>query len=150
MDIEVTGLEHALAAVNRYTGDGLRDRVLEIARRLCEVGEPIVRAAHGGHAEITITPTRTGYRLNCSGQDVLFVEFGAGDAAGRYNSLYTRVPPETRPGTWSSTHAQMYVRYGWWVFAGQIYREVVPNPSLYDATIVMLREFPRIAGEVFR
>ena len=125
-------------------------KVKEVAERLCQIGEPIIRQVHGHHADrIETVPTRNGYKIVAEGQDILFIEFGAGDAAGSENALYDAVPPEAHPGTWSMNHAQMYSRYGFWVFGGQIYREVQPTPAFYYAYEYMVQNLPRIAREVF-
>lgn len=125
-------------------------KVKEVAERLCQIGEPIIRQVHGHHADrIETVPTRNGYKIVAEGQDILFIEFGAGDAAGSENALYDAVPWEAQPGTWSMNHAQMYSRYGFWVFGGQIYREVQPTPAFYYAYEYMAQNLPRIAREVF-
>lgn len=125
-------------------------KVKEVAERLCQIGEPIIRQVHGHHSDdIHTEPTKNGYKIVASGQDVMFIEFGAGDAAGSENSNYDRVPSVARPGSWSEKHAQMYSRYGFWVFAGQIYHEVQPTPAFYYAYEYMVQNLPMIAREVF-
>lgn len=125
-------------------------KVKEVAERLCQIGEPIIRQVHGHNADrIETVPTKNGYKIVAEGQDILFIEFGAGDAAGSENANYDAVPWEAQPGTWSMNHAQMYSRYGFWVFGGQIYREVQPTPAFYYAYEYMVQNLPRIAREVF-
>ena len=147
MRVTATGVEHALATVRRFVP--LQDRCAELARRLCEIGEPIIRQVHGHHARVWTEPIENGYKIVAEGEDVLFIEFGAGRAAGSENALYDAVPPEARPGSWSETHAQMYSRYGFWVFAGRIYHEVQPTPAFYYAYEYMVQNLPMIAREVF-
>lgn len=147
MQVQVSGISHALQTVQRYAD--IDRKVLEIARRLCEIGEPIIRAIHGNHATITTEQTKNGYKITASGEDVLFIEFGAGDAAGRDAGLYDSVPGSVRPGSWSETHAQMYSRFGFWVFAGHIVHEVPPSPAFYYAYEYMVQNLPHIAEEVF-
>lgn len=147
MQITFTGIEHALQTVQKYSD--LDKKVKEIAERLCQIGEPIIRQVHGNHATVSTEPTANGYKITASGEDILFIEFGAGDAAGSENSLYDRVPAAARPGSWSEKHAQMYSRYGFWVFAGQIYHEVQPTPAFYYAYEYMVQNLPLIAREVF-
>lgn len=125
-------------------------KVKEVAERLCQIGEPIIRQVHGHHAtKLKTEPTKNGYKIVAEGQDILFIEFGAGDAAGSENANYDAVPWEAQPRTWSMNHAQMYSRYGFWVFGGQIYREVQPTPAFYYAYEYMVQNLPRIAREVF-
>ena len=148
MQITVSGISHALQTIQRYAD--IDRKVQEIARRLCEIGEPIIRAVHGHHADrITTEQTKNGYKITASGEDVLFIEFGAGDAAGRDAGLYDSVPAVVRPKSWSETHAQMYSRFGFWVFAGHIVHEVPPSPAFYYAYEYMVQNLPHIAEEVF-
>lgn len=148
MKFSFSGIEHAIQTVNKYKD--LDRKVKEIAERLCQIGEPIIRQVHGHHADdIHTEPTGNGYKIIASGEDILFIEFGAGDAAGSENANYDAVPREAQPGTWSMNHAQMYSRYGFWAFGGHIYREVQPTPAFYYAYEYMVQNIPRIAREVF-
>lgn len=128
----------------------LHARCNEIMRRLCEVGEPIIRATHGGHAVITTEKLQSNeYIIKAEGQDVLFIEFGTGDMAGVLDGWYDKVPSVVRPGSWSEQHARMWSRFGFWVFAGEIYHYTNPHPAFYDAYRAMVDALPQIASEVF-
>ena len=145
MNITVTGVEHTLKTLSRYTD--MDAKLTELAERLCrEVGLPIISSVHHG---AYINPINKGCSIVASGTDVLFIEFGTGDSAGVMDALYDAVPPEVGQGTWSATHAQMYTRYGFWVFAGTIYHETPPHPVFYYAYRDMVQAIPRIAREVF-
>ena len=147
MKFTFTGIDHAIQTVQKYSD--LDRKVKEIAERLCRIGEPIIRQVHGHHATISTEPTDKGYKITASGEDILFIEFGAGEAAGSENANYDRVPSVARPKSWSERHAQMYSRYGFWVFANQIYHEVQPTPAFYYAYEYMVQNLPMVAKEVF-
>ena len=148
MQIAITGIDRIRERVERIAN--LQERCAEIARRLCEVGEPIIRAAHGNHATVMTAPIDNGYAITADGDHMLLIiEFGAGDAAGLMAGEYDEVPSVVRPGSWSATHARMYSRYGFWVFAGHILHEVEPNPAFYYAYQAMVEALPQIANEVF-
>lgn len=147
MNISVTGVQHAIQTISRYVD--MDKKLAEIADRLCKIGEPIIRQVHGNHAQVWTEATNNGYKIVAEGEDVLFIEFGAGDAAGSENSLYDATPPEARPGSWSETHAQQYSKYGFWIFAGQRYTEVQPTPAFYYAYEYMAQNLPQIAKDVF-
>ena len=147
MELTVSGnLSRIIHRVYRYLDP--EKKLLEIARRLCEIGEPIIRQTHGGHASIAVQPTDNGYKIVAEGEDLLFVEFGTGDMAGVMDAMYDAVPGSVGMGTWSETHAQMYSRYGFWVFGGQIYHYTEPHPAFYYAYQAMVEALPRIAQEV--
>ncbi len=148
MQIAITGIDRIRERIERIAN--LQEKCAEIARRLCEVGEPIVRAAHGNHATVMVAPIDNGYAITADGDHrLLIIEFGAGDAAGLMAGEYDEVPNVVRPGSWSATHARMYSRYGFWVFAGHILHEVEPNPAFYYAYQAMVEALPQIANEVF-
>lgn len=147
ISITVTRTGDALEKVQRLLD--IKSRVLEIAKRLCEVGEPIIRETHGNHARVWTEPTENGYKISSEGEDVLFIEFGTGDRAGVLSPWYDEVPASARPGSWSEEHAMMYSRYGFWVFNGQIYHYTEPHPAFYDAYQAMVEALPQIAQEVF-
>ena len=148
MQISVTGIDRIKERIAKYAD--LSAKCAELAKRLCEIGEPIIRAAHGNHATVMAAPIENGYAITADGdQRLLIIEFGAGDATGIMASEYDEVPSVVRPGSWSESHAQMYSRYGFWVFAGQILHEVEPNPAFYYAYQAMVEALPQIANEVF-
>jgi len=149
VQISVSGVVHAIDTIKRYAG--IREKVALLAERLCkEVGEPIIKQIHGNHSKVWSEATEKGYKITAEGKDVLFIEFGAGDAAGRDKALYDEVPSVVRPGSWSEKHAQMYSRFGFWVFAGRIVHEVPTSPAFYYAYEAMVQAIPRIASEVFK
>lgn len=148
MEITVTGIDIVQRRLERYADLGAK--CAELALRLCEIGDPIIRAAHGGHASVNIEPFEGGYAITANGDErLLIIEFGAGDATGIMASEYDAVPSVVSKGSWSKTHAKMYSTHGFWVFAGHILHEVEPNPSFYYAYQAMVEAIPRIAEEVF-
>jgi len=146
MQITVNGVGHALKAIERYANTD--DKLQEIAKRLCEVGEPIIKQIHGHHATVTTEAMKSGYRITASGEDVLFIEFGAGDQAGSENGNYDAVPASARPGSWSETHAQQYSKHGFWIFGGQKFTTVAPSPAFYYAYEYMVQNLPQVAKDV--
>lgn len=144
--VEVTGVRELKNFLAKYDA---KARCLELARRLCEVGEPTIRQTHGNHAHIEIKDFDNGYVLQAEGKDILFIEFGTGDKAGDEAALYDEVPASVAPGTWSEGHAQMYSKYGFWIFGGVRYESTDPHPAFYYAYQAMVDALPQIAQEVF-
>ena len=147
MDITVTQSGNMRGWINRMLH--LREKVEEVAKRLCKVGEPIIQATHGNHARVWSEPTKNGYKVCAEGEDILFIEFGTGLKAGQDAHLYDEVPGAVGEGTWSATHAKMYSTWGFWVFAGEIYYYTEPHPAFYYAYQAMVEALPQIAQEVF-
>ena len=146
--ITVDGIDRIMERVNRLAQ--VHDRSAEIARRLCvEVGEPLIWAWHGNHARVFTEPTANGYSIVAEGEQVLFIEFGTGNAAGIYAQHYNgTVPAIVRPKSWSEQDAHMYEVLGFWIWHGHWFEETPPHPAFYDAYRAMLEAYPRIAREV--
>lgn len=152
MQISVTGIDRIKERIEKLSK--LQEKCAEVARRLCEVGLPIIQAAHGGHAVVAAEPIENGYVIRAEGEDILFVEFGAGDATGIMAKEYDQVPTVVRPGSWSEAHGGEYAATGGylkghWHFAGQELHETEPNPAFYYAYQAMVEALPQIANEVF-
>ena len=148
MQVSITGFDSMINTVRRF--QNTEERLEKIAKRLCEVGEPIIRQTHGHHARVWYEQLQDGYRIVAEGQDILFIEFGAGDMAGTTSTLYDQVPATVRPGSWSETHAQQYSTQGFWFFGGKMYRETVPHPAFYYAYQAMVQALPQIVSEELR
>lgn len=147
ISITVTRTGDALERVQKLLD--VKASVAEIAKRLCEVGEPIIRATHGNHAMVWTEPTENGYKISAEGEDVLFIEFGTGDKAGALSASYDQVPSNVYPGAWSESHAKQYSINGYWYFGGHRYEFTEPHPAFYDAYQAMVEALPQIAKEVF-
>ena len=152
MKVTVSGIDHALQTVQKYIG--LDKRMEEVARRLCEIAEPIISTTHGGHARVYQEPVENGYKIVAEGEDVLFIEFGSGNKAGSEKDKYNEVPSVVYPGSWSEAHGGEYAKTGgypngYWHFGGRVYQETQPHPSFYYAYQAMVQELPNIVREVF-
>ena len=150
MQVVVSGVEHALKTIERYTD--IQSKLMEIAYRLCEIGSTVCDSVYHTSVSVYVKKTDKGAMVVCEGEDVLFIEFGTGDAAGRTAGLYDAVPDVVRPGSWSETHAQLYSRYGFWFFppgSDRRITETAPHPATYEAYKEMVQAIPRVAKEVF-
>ena len=148
MNIDVTGVDKILNRLNKYRD--IESKLAETAKRLCEVGQQVAQAGFGSHANVTTRPTGSGYAVVIEGDEVLFIEFGTGDAAGIHAQEYDAVPAVVRPGSWSETHAHMYEKLGFWYFGNTKFTETPPHPYTYDAYQAMVEALPKIVNEVFK
>lgn len=141
-------------SVNKYRN--INTRLSNVAKKLCAVGEPIIRQTHGRRARVWSEPFRGGYRIIADGKDVLFIEFGTGDLTGTMAGNYDAVPKVAlEPGSWSKAHQGEYwktggYRKGHWHFAGEEYTETPPHPAFYDAYQAMVQALPQIVSQEFQ
>ena len=147
MQISIQGVQKPLNDLQRYVE--IQKNLELVAKRLCAIGQAVASSGFGGHASVSSEPIENGYRINISGEDVLFIEFGTGDSAGIHAGEYDAVPSEVRPGSWSETHAHMYEVLGFWVWHGQWFKETPPHPYTYDAYKAMVEALPTVLDEVF-
>lgn len=150
MQITVSGVAHALKTIERYTD--IQTKLMEIAYRLCEIGSTVCDSVYHTSVSVYVKKTDKGAMVVCEGEDVLFIEFGTGDAAGRTAGLYDAVPSVVGRGTWSATHAQQYTRWGFWYWppgTKDPISETPPHPATYEAYKEMVQAIPRVAKEVF-
>jgi len=152
INISVSGFNSLNKTLKRF--DKVDIKLLDLALKLCRVGEPVIRSTHGNHATINIVPIKNGYALNAEGEDILFIEFGTGDMTGSTKALYDQVPVTIYPGSWSEAHNGEYYQTGgylkgFWHFAGQEYHYTEPHPAFYYAYQAMIIALPRIASGVF-
>lgn len=155
MEISITGIDEIVNRVNRYAN--LEQKVEEVARRLCEIGKPIIARIHGHHSTaLDYRKENDGYVLFVEGTDVLFIEFGAGNATGGENANYDAVPDVVRPGSWSEAHQGEYYKTGgypvghWHFPANREINEVKPSPALYYAYEYMVQKIPEVVKDVFK
>ena len=151
MNISIKGIDHAIKTIEKYAD--MQDKLMELAYRLCEIGSAVCDSVYHTSVSVYVERTDTGARVVCSGEDVLFIEFGTGDAAGSLASLYDAVPSVVGRGTWSATHAQQYTRWGFWYWppgTKDPISETPPHPATYEAYQAMVQAIPQVAEEVFR
>ena len=116
---------------------------------------PVADGVFGNHASIVAERSPSGARIIIDGDEVLFIEFGTGNATGIYRALYDEVPVVVEPGSWSEAHGGEYWKTGgypngYWHFNGQKIQETEPIPGTYYAYREMVQAIPQVASEVFR
>lgn len=148
MNITVSGIDHAIKTIEKYADTDRK--LMDFAWRLCAIGTAVAMSGYGGNASVTPTRTENGAKVVISGSDVLFIEFGTGDAAGIHAAQYDAVPSVVYPGSWSETHAHQYEMLGFWWWHNTKFTETPPHPWAYDAYQAMVQAIPQVAREVFR
>ena len=117
---------------------------LETARVRFEMG-----ATEGNKApETLVEPIENGFKIVARGNDVFFIEFGAGDAAGNHPDA-ANAPVDTSPGSYSVKNTQEYYKYHSWHHKGVKYTELQPQMPMYHSMREIERNITKIAKEVF-
>ena len=139
-----------------------KEKVNELCRRLAEIGLQVAQIyfipeAWNGNTdvELSVEPVNNGYLLKASGEDVCFMEFGAGVTAGLgYDTKDITPPVDIEPGSWSKAHDGMFEKKGGypnghWYYNGQPMNAIVPQMGMYHAAKEMKQRVEQVAKEVF-
>lgn len=103
------------------------------------------------NVSVSVEPYGDGYIVSANGEDVYFLEFGTGVAAGNgYDESVITPPVSTEPASWSSTKGTgEFARYGSWHHNGIKYTMTVPRMGMYFGVREAEMQFSRIVNEVF-
>lgn len=104
-------------------------------RKLHEADEKYPDKSPYGQASVTVERgEKTGtYIVSALGEQVVFLEFGAGVSTDVSHPYADNVSFTVAPGSWSQDHSQMYAKYGYWYYNGIIFYGVDPLRCLYNA-----------------
>ena len=140
MRVEITGIEEAIEKLDR-----LKDLNVPIKQGIYEVvkeAENIVWWAYntGGYGhdehtgfEITVEENDNGYTLKAFGEDVGFLEFGAGIGVDP-DEFASEVDFSVTPGSWSETLGTgQFARKGSWWHNGNYYTWIMATRGMQQA-----------------
>ena len=138
----------------------VHEKTLELCKRLAEIGLSVAQIyfiPSFGNTDVTlsVTPLNNGYLLRADGEDVCFMEFGAGVTAGLgYDTGKVTPPVDISPGSWSEANNGPFFKSGGypngsWYYQGQQMNAIVPQMGMYHAVNEMVQRIEQVATEVF-
>lgn len=143
-------IEHAEAM-----GKRLSERGQKICLRLAEIGKSEAEThftPEAGNSDVTLSvvPTAEGAELIAEGDDLYFMEFGAGTQAGAGYDTGTIEPPvEITPGSYSgSLGTGKFIKDGYWHYGGQRMDAITPQMGMYHAYKASEAQAQKVAEEV--
>lgn len=129
-------------------------KVDQFLREVAELGAGAARAAYGSSSVSVAVESRgkNEYAVVATGEPLLFLEFGAGDATDKSHWNASVITTPVYPGSWSGSPlgSKMYFRFGFWVFGGQIYHEIQPKRGMLAAYEAIMQNWQDVARRVFR
>lgn len=152
------------AKQTREQAERMEDMAAEICRRLAEIGVSVAQIhyipeAWSGNTDVTVTaePIENGYKVTASGEDVFFLEFGAGVTAGLgYDTSEIDPPVDITPGSWSREHGggfweqyQENPATAGWYYGGQWMDGLAPQMGMYHGHKEIQQRIKEVAQEVF-
>lgn len=144
--VELKGMDYALELLGR--AENLETPMLNACRELIEMAEGIVIARYSisyassnGNDDFTthIEPIENGYRLVASGEDVGFLEFGAG-VFTEADEFAEQVDFPVYPGSWSelqphsdNPNARYFAKNGFWWWSNFRYTGLIATRGMQRA-----------------
>lgn len=154
--VELNGMDYALEVLGRI--ENIAQPMMEACRELIEMAERTVISRYSlqsnGNDDFhtSIEPIENGYRLTVSGEDVGFLEFGAG-VFTEADDFAEQVDFPIYPGSWSELHehsdnpnARYFAKNGFWWWSNIRYTGLIATRGMQKA----LDEIRLQADEVAR
>ncbi len=162
MSVTILNLDKVISQIESYR-KGLQNKINRFLERLSTLGAYRARieftnAMYAGtnDVEISVEPTKTGYKVVASGQAVLFIEFGTGVLNPEHPQSSEFGFSHGTYGLGKGANEKGWVYVGEQGNAGQPIREGVyhtygnpPAKAMYNAAKDMKTEIYAIAKEVF-
>lgn len=156
---EPSSYDAAIKEIEAYK-KWVNEKSMELCKRLADIGLSVAQIyfiPSNGNTDVTLSvePLNNGYLLKADGEDVCFMEFGAGVTAGLgYDTSKITPPVSIEPDSWSAAHNGMFHRMGgyprgYWFYKKQIYNAIVPQMGMYHAVNEMVQRIEQVATEVF-
>ena len=162
--LDPSSIDKAVADLKAYK-DSFKAKADELCMRLAEMGAVVASLSYarvGTYVsddgapdyEITVEQKGKSFFLTASGDDVLFLEFGAGDlygwghpdvdfAGGHYGpGTYNPEYPTPENPNWSNPK-------GWWTFEGQHTYGNAPTAGMWMAKEEIIDKAKQLAEEIF-
>ena len=146
VNITVTGIEDAIGLMEKARD--IEKPLLEACRELVEIARGVVEARYGiSYASVngnkdfhtSIVPIQHGYRLTVSGEDVGFLEFGAG-VFTEADEFAAEVGYPVYPGSWSelnshsdNPNARYFAKNGFWWWNNFRYTGLIATRGMQKA-----------------
>lgn len=132
MKVVITGLDEVYAKLEK--AKDVHEAVLGCIYEVLKQAEGIVRQAYalqGGentdfHTEIDMQPN--GGTLRIFGDDVGFLEFGAGTTVAKSDVFASEVDYEVKSGSWSVQDSGQFAKHGYWYYKHNVrYQYLFPT-----------------------
>lgn len=143
MQLIVTGIDELLAKLKNASN--VEEMILDDIRDLMKEAEQIVTTKYSlqgnGNDDFTTSVSKipNGWELSVSGDDVGFLEFGAG-VFTEANEFAEEVSYPVEPGSWSESHehssnpnARYFAKNGFWWWSNIRYTGLYPTRGMQEA-----------------
>lgn len=155
--VDVFNIPSIKSAIKELKAYEIDAKGMEVVKRMAELCAETAKSHYAGSGDgnddwrVDIIEERNGYTVSASGEDIYFIEFGAGVAAGEgYDTSVITPPVPISPGSWSETRGtKEFATYGSWHHKKVKYTEIVPRKGMYYGVKEATDKVFDIAEEVF-
>lgn len=157
MELSHNGIVAARRMLLDYE-NSLQNKLNILAERLAQIGVRIASTKYNAGMEdsqsydydVTVEPTEKGCKLVANGEDVCFLEFGAGVSTKSWQGEGQEGLPPIYPGSWSETEGNgEFANKGYWIYGNKLYTGIEPTMGMYYASKQMLTDCIEEARKVF-
>lgn len=157
--VTASGFKDAFTAIDKYLDENaLKKKGEELCKRLADIGEQeaftgfMAATANGEQDPVQVhsEPIENGYKIVAEGEEVCFIEFGAGV---HYNGAEPYPLPRPEGIVGIGQYGKGLGRNDYWFYSdesGSHFTHGTPAAMpMYNATKEILESIPQIANEVF-
>lgn len=147
----MSGIEEVIRRLKDIR-DNLETKCDEFCRRLAEEGAREASRVYGSQIQVSVVPIEGGYKISANGDQVCFLEFGAGTRTNESHPMSGAMAAagiEVRPKSYSEKATRMFAEKDFWVWEDVYYTYIEPQPGLWRASQIIRDRAEEIAKEVF-
>ena len=147
LEITQQGLNDAVNLLRKVN----QSRIDTVMERLCEMGQNAAQTAFGGEVSVTWARSGNGYSVTANGEQVCFLEFGAGVASNAAHPFADDVSFSVAPGSWSQTHGLGQFKPGereYWFYQKELYTEIPEVHGMWNAFVAITENISKVWQEV--
>lgn len=142
--------------LNNYVNE-IERKMQKLSEELANIGVNVVYVHYlsgidegNEDYDIQVIPNEHGCTLQAKGEDVCFLEFGAGVTTAAYEGEGQEGLPPIYPGSYSRTEGNgSFDLYGYWIYGKKRYTGLEPKMGMYYASKDMQQKALEVARRVF-
>ena len=130
---------------------GLTVKIKEFTHALAEIGRQAADGAFGGEAvHVDIQEIQGGYVVSANGEQIVFLEFGAGTMVDEADKYAATMPFPVESGSWSRTEGTgEFARTNKWHYMGVEFEYIMPRNGMQRAYEAIMQAIEAEARRVF-
>lgn len=151
--LNLSDLSKMIKTVEAYRNRFIKQCSL-FCKRVVQEGSAEASRVYGSAVTVSTVEIENGYAIVANGKEVCFLEFGAGVETNSSHPMAGNFQGETgitvEKGSYSREHGHQLDYKDYWIYKGDVYDHVTPQPGLWRAEQKVIEVTEKIAEEVFK